>query len=189
MQRTRDTKTPPSRPPCPSSQRQDSWEAGTIPPSVPQVTEEKQSRSLCPAASAAYAQSWRRGSLRTFWSSHEPARGEQRTCVRVLPGSLPQGLRTLAGSWSRDIYIREEGQPRAWPTRRFLSIGAMGAGAEPEQPRGRPVTHNGLGPSTSPGNVRSPLLSARPGSAVTLLIAAPEERSPPLWTGITLAAG
>ena len=60
------------------------------------------------------------------------------TCVRVLPGSLPQGL---AGSWSRDIYIREEGQPRAWPTRSFLSIRAMGAGAEPERPRGRPVTH------------------------------------------------
>ncbi|CAI9175089.1 unnamed protein product [Rangifer tarandus platyrhynchus] len=105
------------------------------------VTEEKQSRSLCPAASAAYAQSWRRGSPRAYWSGHEPARGEQMTCVRVLPGSLPQGLRTLAGSWSRDIYILEEGQARAWPTRSFLSIRAMGARAEPEHPRGRPVTH------------------------------------------------
>lgn len=74
MQRTRDTQTPPSRPPCPPSQGQGSWEVGTVPPSVPQVTEEKQSRSLCPAASVAYVQSRRRGSPRAFRSGQEPAR-------------------------------------------------------------------------------------------------------------------
>lgn len=63
------------------------------------------------------------------------------TCVRVPPGSPPRGLRTLAGSWSWDIYIWEEGQPHAWSTRSFLSIGAMGARAGPERPRGQPVTH------------------------------------------------
>lgn len=102
----------------------------------------------------------------------------------------PKGLGMLAGSWSRDIFIPEEGQPRAWSTRRFLSTGAMGARTEPKHPGGRPAGHaRKTSGQTATLGTCGPLLPPHVrGSAVTLLIATPEERPHP-WSVSALPAG
>lgn len=144
-------------------------------------------------------QSWpRRGRTRKSKNLRERRR---KPCVCIPPGppalrlpptppAGPEGLGMLAGSWSRDIFIPEEGQPRAWSTRRFLSTGAMGARTEPKHPGGRPA---GLARKTSGQTATlgtcGPLLPPHVrGSAVTLLIATPEERPHP-WSVSALPAG
>lgn len=111
------------------------------------------------------------------------------TCVRVPPGSPPRGLRTLAGSWSWDIYIWEEGQPHAWSTRSFLSIGAMGARAGPESPRGQPVTHERPRAKHQPWERAVPSTIRTSGVSGHFIHSSPKKRSPAPWTGITLPAG
>lgn len=101
------------------------------------------------------------------------------TCVRVPPGS-PLGASGRSQGAGPGIFISgRKGSPVLGPRGTSCPSGPRGPGQDQSAREASQSRTNSLGPSASPGNAQSPPLSARPGSAVTLLIAAPEKRSPP----------
>lgn len=116
------------------------------------------------------------------------------TCVWVLPG--PPGLR-LPPSGSQDacrelvlghLYSGGRAVPVLGPRGASCPSGPWGPGQNRSAREAGRSREKGLRPNASLGNARSSPPSTHPGSAVTLLIAVPEERphppgpsSPVLW--------
>ena len=101
------------------------------------------------------------------------------TCVRVPPGS-PLGASGRSQGAGPGIFISgRKGSPTLGPQGASCPSGPWGPGRDQRAREASQSRTKGLGPSTSPGNARSPPLSARPGSAVTLFIAAPRRGHPP----------
>lgn len=108
------------------------------------------------------------------------------TCVWVLPG--PPGLR-LPPSGPQDacrelvlghLYPGGRAVPVLGPRGASCPSGPWGPGQNRSAREAGRSHKKGLRPNTSLGNARSSPPSTHPGSAVTLLIAAPKERPHPL---------